>query len=479
MRITAPLPSRAAAAAVLSLLAAGAAAGPAEAGSFEQISRSTGAEGWSPLLSENQPVFTSDSGRWAILRSRAWGSQQGPGNFYIRDIVANTTRPLGDSTVAGFFGVDKAEQNALVVRYAAGGVTSLALVPLAGGAPKVVFSSPTPQVISAALSGDGKTVAASLYESPGLYRIAVGSGAITKVDDVSLELGPRSISDDGQVIAGSELLTGINSGRYYRGTTKTTTPGRTIVSPDGSTVAAVALDGTSWKVLTKRLATGAVKSAALPAEAYDVQWISPDGRYVATSANRSTTPVTPAKVLDTTTGVWSALGGPYAAELEGSLTGLYFNPGVPAPAISRSGRYASERYSEFPGGQLALLDLSGADLPGNQERLSASSFVNVTPPTITCNDGETVATVGGVFTQPRTWTPRPKSATLRITADGVELLDRTLTDPGQPGQNVGQFGTVAFPPTAKSIAYSVKVVYADGAVMTTSEAATPQNFCQR
>ncbi|MBJ7470646.1 MAG: hypothetical protein JHD16_05065 [Solirubrobacteraceae bacterium] len=483
MRTNASRPTRRTRAAVAVALSAAACcasgAAPAQAGSFEQISRISGAQGWAPFLAQNEAIFTSDTGRWAILRSRAWDGPQNIGAYYVRDIVSNTTRPLGDSTVAGFYGLDKAEQNALVIRYAAGGATTLALVPLAGGAPKVIFSSPTTMPISAALSGDGKTVAASPNDGSGLYKISTATKAITKIDTTGVELGPRSISDDGQVIAGSPLPNATFNGVYYRGTTKTTTPGRAIVSPDGSVVAAVAYDGTAWKVITQRLATGAVKSFALPTESYDLQWISPDGRYVASSANQDSEPAVPTKVLDTVTGTWSTLGGPYAFELQASLTGLYFNPGEPAPAISRSGRYASERYSGFAGSHLALFDLAGADLPGDQERLSASSFVNVTPPIITCG-GETVSrNVTGLFSQPRAWMPRPKRATLRITADGVELLNKTLTDPGVPTQSDGDFGTVDFPLDAKLISYSASVVYADGSVVTGTDSAKPRNFCQQ
>src|SRR5690349_17396523 len=104
--------------AALTLAGLGAATATAQAESFEQITRVSGAQGASPFQTFGQPVFTSETGRWSIASVRPYGPTPPSGvqSLWVRDIVANTTRALGDPTVSSAWGVDKAEQNVLVTR---------------------------------------------------------------------------------------------------------------------------------------------------------------------------------------------------------------------------------------------------------------------------------------------------------------------------------------------------------------------------
>ncbi len=472
---------RAAALAALSLTALTAAsAAPAHAGSLEQITRATGAQGWSPFhVNQVTPLFVSDTGRFAIYRYFPYEGAPVGGSILVRNIVSNTTTALGDAKVREFFGVDKAEQNALVERYdPAANKTTLVLVPLAGGPSKVLYTWNTSVDLQAAFSGDGKTVAVSSANDdavPGLYTLTVATRAVKQIDSKRVILTPQSISDDGQVIAGR--FAADYKGVYYRGTAKTDTPSPTVVSKNGAVVATTGyVASTGWKLTTRTLATGATKSFSLPEGVYDIQWISADGRYFATPWSRETDPATPTKVLDTATGKWTTLAGPYSEAVNGSVLGINADSGA-FSLVSRSGRYATAPITLRTPWQLALLDLTGGDLPGDQEPLAATAYVEVSPPLTTCNGEEVDSSLNVYFSQGRSWIGKPKSATIRITADGTQIFNETITTPSTPTQFGGDQRTVPFPRNAKSISITAKVIDADNRTVTESTTVAPRDYC--
>lgn len=453
---------------------------PAQAGSLEQITRATGAQGWSPFhVNDVTPLFVSDTGRYAIYRYFPYDGAPTAGSILVRNIVSNTTTTLGDAKVREFFGVDKAEQNALVERYdPATKKTTLVLVPLAGGTPKVIYTWNADVDLQAAISGDGKTVAVSSANDdavPGLYTLTVASGAVKQIDNVRVILTQDSISDNGQVIAGRTAADW--KGVYYRGTTKTVTTRQTAVSKNGAVVAMTDwVESSGWKLVVRTLATGATKSFSLPEGIYDIQWISADGRYFATSWSRETDPATPTKVLDTTTGTWTTLGGPYSEGIYGAILGINADAGSRS-LVARSGRYAVAPITLRTPWQLGLIDLTGADLPGDQEPLAATAYVEVSPPVVTCNGDETESTLTLTFAQGRSWIGKPKSAAIRITADGTQIFNETLTSPATPTGFADGFRFVDFPASAKSISITAKVVDADNRTVTESTTVAVRDYC--
>ena len=468
-----PLHRRPLAFAAASLVALGVAAGPAQAESFEQVSRYTGAQGASPLLQFSGPVFTSDSGRWAIFSSV---SVAGPVNtspgFYVRDIVANTTRAFGDAKLVQIYGVDRAEQQALVKRYdAAANQTTLALLPIAGGAAKVLRSWSGQRQIDAALSGDGKVVAVSSGDDPqipGLFKLTVATGAVTQISSSRIELGARSISDDGSVIAGRHYASSTAVGAYFRGTTKTDTPAVPVVSPNGATVAGVAREtaGGPLKVVSRTLSTGVTRwSAPLPDSVGDIAWISADGKYLASSASRETQPHTASRILDIAAGTWTDLTGPYATTFQSAIAGQGFAGA--GNLISRNGRFGVTEWGVIARGQLALVDLQGADLPGTQEPLAASAYVNVFRAQRSC-PSEPNSSLRVVFAASQSWIPEPQEATIRVLADGVEIYDETIETPGTPEEPWNGAREVPFPTSTQTITYDVSVVDAAGLTQTAS-----------
>lgn len=453
----------------------GVAAAPASAESFEQISRLTGAQGASPLLQFSSPVFTSDSGRWAIFASTSVADpvNASASGFYVRDIVANTTKPWGDGKVRTIFGVDRAEQQALVSRYdAQTNKTTLALLPVAGGAAKVLWTWTGQRAFDAALSGDGKVVAVSSGDDPdiaGLFKLTVATGAVTKISSYRIELGARSISDDGTVIGGRQYAPGTARGAYFRGTTRVDTPAVPVVSPNGATVAAVASEtpGGPLKILSRTLATGVTRwSAPLPEGSADISWISADGKYLASAASFETQPHTPTSILDIAAGTWTPLTGPYAAIFQTSIAGEGFaafsNP------ISRNGRYGVTEWGVIARGQLALVDIQNGDLPGTQEPMAATAYVNVFRAQRSC-PSEPNSSLRVIFSASQPWIPEPQRATIRVLADGVEVFDETLETPGTPEDPWNGARDVPFPSSTQKITYEVSVVDAAGLTQTATQ----------
>lgn len=460
-------------------------AAPASAESFEQISRLTGAQGASPLLQFSSPVFTSDSGRWAIFASSSAADPISThlAGFYVRDIVANTTKPFGDGKVRTIFGVDRAEQQALVSRYdAPTNKTTLALIPIAGGAAKVLRTWTGQRAFDAALSGDGKVVAVSAGddpEIPGLFKLVVATGAVTQISSSRIELGARSISDDGSVIAGRHYTPGNAMGAYFRGTVKTDTPVVPIVSPNGATVAGVGNEtpGGAPKVLSRTLATGETRwSPALPYGSADIAWISADGKYLASSASLEGETPSPTNILDIAAGTWTPLTGPYATTFQTAIGGLGFanlsNP------ISRNGRYGVAEWGVIARGQLALVDIQNGDLPGTQEPMAATAYVNVFRVQRSC-PSEPNSTLRVIFSRAQSWIPEPRQATIRVLADGDEVFDETLETPGTPEAPWNGAREVAFPTETQTITYEVSVVDAAGLTHTATQstAVLDAQFC--
>lgn len=468
------VPRHALAATTAAVVALGGAASTAQAESIEQITRATGAEGASSTLSGAGPIFTSDSGRWALysLYPLAEGFGGKP-TFRIRDIVANTTRVLGDDKVVAVYGVDRSETNALALRYdAAADKTTLVLLPVSGAAQRVLYTwNGDQRGIEVAFAGGGNVVAVSGLRAPaanGLYTLTISSGAVKKLDSVEVDLGPRSISDDGSVIAGR--LPSTAGGVYYRSGKKTQTPATTIVSPNGAVVAGVAQETPDgpYKILSRTLATGATRwSQPLPASVGDIAWISVDGRYLASTSTRETDPATPARILDVQAGTWTDLGGPYATAVDGSVGGQewagQFN------GVSRNGKYLVAQYGDILGHQLALLDVSGGDLPGTQEPLGATSYVTLGGATAACPGATEPTSVVVYFHRSRSWLPEADRATVRVLADGQLIHTEQFEEQGKGGPDDTGWVSIPFPIGTQTISYDVTVVDGAGRTLTHQE----------
>lgn len=396
-------------------LAGGIVAAPAQAGSYEQISRDTGADGWSRFTGQYRPVLASDSGRYAVY---SYGENFYPGKskggYFIRDIVANTSRPIGDERIVQVFGIDKSEATILALRRLTGNASELVVVSTVTGAVRAIAQIPADETIWAALSGDGKTATYSSYLGTlGLQTVNVATGKATKIADGRYPLNARSLSDDGRVIATGE----IPGGAYFVNGRKTVTAGPAVAAANGSVVISLTdpyLDGTD-KITVRRVATGAEKNYSLPASISNgvLVWAAPDGGSVIISPS-DTGKTQPAQKLDFATGTWTPLTGPYANAFD-LVNLLEFDYGD--NPISRNGKFAVLSYSAISvmPKQAALVNLSGGDLPGSQESLSASSYLGLSPLAPNCTEGGKILVN---FGQPAPWLPAPRRAELSVYFNG-------------------------------------------------------------
>ncbi len=458
----------------LALAVAGAAtATPALAGSWEEVTRASGAQGAAPLFNTSYALAVSDNARYAVFQHVKFGVPASI-KYYVRDTIADTTRELAAGTITGFYGIDRAGQHALVLRNDAASQTLL-LVPLAGGTPKVLLTSD--MFVSAALSGDGKTVVysegqvATSEPVDATYKLNVATGAKTKIDNVAVELTPNSISDDGSVIAGK--IAADQRGVYYRGTAKTVTPSKTIVSPNGAIVVAYNLGSSTGRtVLARRLSDGYTKTLPVAADATDIAWIAPDGLQIAFGSNREHDPILPAQVLNLASGALTPLGGPYAKALDQSYLLGPNDESTSGTAISRSGRYAVTRLNERGNLPLAIVDIQNGDLPGTEAPASASAYVAAGMPLrFTCPEDNPVYTTAVNYNPPQ-WIAPAKRLEIVIKADGVKLADYGFDHPtGESGVNV------EVPDGTSLVTYDIKVIDAANRTLITKDSAAPVSYC--
>lgn len=438
------------------------------AGSYEQVDRLTGAQGAASLTKTTSPVHTSDTGRYAVFTTGPLGfafpdGPTAPPTF-VRDIVTNTTWQLA-RTNEGVAGFTTNEATALVLSTSSTGARTVVLRPVAGGADRVIATYPASEFISAAISGDGSTVAAA-SDAGKVSVFDVRSGTRREYAVRQPLLGKRSLSDDGKVLVGATADGqgfSILSGKVSR------LPRPTVISPNGAIAISTVEPGgpatPTTAITAYRLADGVSKTYPLPiSRSGGIAWVAPDGLRMLFSP-AGAFPGTRASVLDLTTGRWSDVPGAYGTELLG--TAIYFG-GPFGAAISRSGRFATVQYGGAASVKhAALVSVEERDLPGEQEPLSAASYTEFSAPIITCGSP---GFIGLVFTRPASFVPAPTSNEVVITANGTEVFRETLTEPFSAADSVFPTTTLAtLPAGTKKLELSTTVRLADGSVLRASE----------
>lgn len=446
-----------------------AAPAPASSAPIEQVSRATGPQGAAVFTTYGQPLAVSNDGRQATFIDRDYRRAQVP--IVVRDIVANTTTTIGmlprDAQVLG---VDKA-QTKLLVRE---GQTVL-LRSFAGTALRTIATfDPEAYDASAALSANGKVVVVSDGENTLTFRNADTGAAVRTISyDDKLKLSSQAISDDGSVVAG-ELGSAFGFYATADGTVHPIgSPG--VVSGDGSAVVSVGPFPGDPTVITAT-ADGSSREFAAPTTSYNFPlWVAPDASRVV-SGSFSVLGGS-ANVLQVSTGKWSKFG----AAVSASLTGDLVRSSGPRTVLSPNLKYALFPYGGYVSGQLAIADTAGGDLPGVQEAISASSYLQVTPPFVANCDPSATSEIGVLFQRPGTWVPKPLVAWLRVSVDGKLVLNRSLTkaydlsiypNPQQPNGI-----SIPFPSTAKQIGISVTTLDVNGRFLTSREVTKPYSFC--
>lgn len=437
------------------------------AGSYEQVDRLTGAQGAASLTQTTSPVHTSDTGRYAVFTTGPLGfafpdGPTAPPTF-IRDIVTNTTWQLARTheIVVDF---TTNEATALVLSRSSTGARTVVLRPVAGGADRVIATYPASELVNAAISGDGNTVAAASNGKVSVFDVRTGTRRDYAVSQPLL--GKRSLSDDGKVLVGA---TRDGNGFSILGGKVSRLPRPTVISPNGAiAISAVEPGGpsTSASAITAyRLADGVSKTYPLPIpRSGGIAWVAPDGLRMVFSPTGGF-PGTRASVLDLTTGRWSDVPGAYGTELLNRS--IYFG-GPFGAAISRSGRFATVQYGGAASVRhAALVSIEERDLPGEQEPLSAASYTEFSAPWVPCGSPGFIALV---FSRPAGFVPAPTSNEVVITANGAEVFRETLTEPFSAADSMFPTTTHAtLPAGTKRLALSTTVRLADGTVLRASE----------
>lgn len=451
----------------------------AAAGSYEQVTRASGAQGSSPFDSWVAQGGASDTGRFALYSS---GPVFPPlQTLQVRDIVANTTRSYA-TNVARIFGADRLETKVLILRRVTPTADSdqqLVLVSTLTGGSKVLATFDDMSTVDAAISGDGNTIAISEFSyatgdavaSTKLVNLRTKAETPVPTGLKAIRFSERSLSDDGKVLAG---IVDLDRGFYFARGQFVETPENTVVSPNGAIIAYSHATGPGEppsEVQTKRLASGQVRAYPYPAGAGRgaVAWIAPDGSRIAISGDREAN--TPARSVNLATGAWSTFGGPYALSLQWPITDSMTTP---ASTISRNGKYALIDYAQGNGsGQTAIVDLAGGDLPGGQEQLSASSYVRVSPLLAFCGLQAQVYMTYGKADAP--WLPAPRKARLEAFVDGVKVADQTYDSLQPAPDEESVFLPVPIAAGAKQLTYRATVV--DGFGKTLKDTTTSDVNC--
>lgn len=441
----------------------------ASAESYEQVSRANGPQGWAPFLSQNTPEAVSDDGRLAVFASGGFQEQR----VFVRDIVANTTTPLGGDNVYAVLGFDKAARQMLLLRHTGPGITfRLEVVPTNGGRATVLKTLPNGNV-TGAISGDGKTVVYSDRCGGKATQVSLVTGTQTALSTGPIDcptISPNSLSDDGKVI-GVVNEQGFRGGAYISGGKLTETPGSPVVSPDGAIIAYLGYDAPSGRrtVIARRLADGATRTALFPDALRfgAIAWISPDGYRIAVSAPGTDLEGDPSQVLNVAAGTWSRFGGAYAGGINQDLLMSFQLPyASTGSVISRSGRYGLVALSDQPQADLALVDLTGGDLPGTQEPVAASSYTAGGIAPRTCGQASKVA---ASFAKLPSWIPNPRRAEMTVSVGGKVLARSVYSGQGNPVDLPSVFGDVPASSGATKFVSVAAVVDHLGRTLTSSE----------
>lgn len=468
-----------------------AAPAPARPGTYEQISRASGAAGATKLeaASTPAPLWVSDLGITAAYNGTGQ-SITSPTvalpTTVLRNTLANETRAFGPDRGA-LVSADRTEQIGLFRRLVRVGdyqvSRSWAVGRIDGrGALRQLDVSEFATVV---MSGNGRFVFSS--DQQGLRRLDLASGQWTTIEPFAL-IGRMAVSDDGQVVAG--LAVDVQAQRLdaavWRGTTKTTLisgyPYRgegsePALSADGSTVFTFGLageDGNGIEITARRLRSGRRFTTLVPFQkSYDARpiWLDPQGDRIAYALgyqDPDAGPVESAQVW-TVGGGWATFGGAFASSL--THTGSSVLPGA---AISRNGRFAALAYND----QVALVSLTGVPLIGNplgREALSATSYFD-TIGIDSCGFGFS-SIFSGSFTRPAAWAPVPRSAHIEI-GDGTQVLEQAdwtkpLPRPGAANVPDADFISVTFPlGTEHTRTLSLRVVDGDGGIVSERQSVT-------
>ncbi|MBJ7473140.1 MAG: hypothetical protein JHD16_17675 [Solirubrobacteraceae bacterium] len=417
--------------------------------SYEQITRADGGRGATALktLETPQPVFASDLGLSAayVNGPSFLQLQPPPASTVVRNTLTNRSQNLG-SSAGQLISADRLEQTGLFRATVPGtegepAKTFFRIARLDGrGTPRdLPISSSYAQV---ALSGNGRFVISS--DELGLRRLNIATGQWTQLAQVGL-IGRTSVSDDGQTVAAIDFNfeTLQVSAVIYRGAERSVLvenypfsgDGEPLLSRDGRTAFTLTRGGEYPEPSTltvHQLATGQTKTTTLPFEkVYDARplWVDPQGDKIAFALGTQDRDgvLEPAKVFDTKTGAWSTFGGPFSTSLTSAPQSFSGGP----TAISRNGRYAALAFND----QVALVNLTGGPLVGNilgREALSASSYLD-SPGLDYCGFGFSSSFVG-VFTRPAAWVNAPRRAKITVSNGTQVLADETWTTPARyPG----------------------------------------------
>lgn len=467
-------------AALLAALGFAIAANAAQAATYEQVSRASGPAGAAPFAPDGAlPRLTGDDGRHAYFTTfspKDYSPVTPFGKVVGRDALTNVTTPFrggpdGRTIIRGW---DAAEKQILALRFDLSTGYQHVLAPASGGPERVVFSDADFENPDVQITGDGKSLVFSSGQN-GTRIQNLATGAVRQIDARSLSIGRASLSDDGSVIAGISYDAGQPVGGYFRAGTFTPLPGSAVVSANGRAVAYLA-PGEPAVLHVRSLPSGAETTSPVPAVAGaepGIQWISPDGKRVVVAPRYSPAP-NGAQAFDVGPGRWNTFGGVYS----GSIGGDEFTSGGGASSsISRSGRYATVRYQ----GQVALVDLTGRQLAGGGDPLSASSYFRPTT-TRECNWNQdpawvdTSATVA-TFERPAPWVPKPLAATVTVSFDGKVAKSRALTKSvtplgyGEPPLPAASL-SVPVPQSATTVAVKTTVVDHAGRVVTGTKTET-------
>lgn len=397
----------------------------AAAAPYEQINRTSGANGTSPLWGyASRGTAVGDLGRYAGWEDTPSGVATPTTQGYVRDIVLNTTYTYGGG-VQRVYGFDRAETRALLLRTRSG-KRQVVVVPIAGGAPLIVaeFSDPAQRTPEAALSGDGRKVVVSAEGygtkvfalTGGTVRLSRVLSATTWID----RFGSRAISDDGGVVLGYDA----NVGRWWiwgrsGGQRELWGAQGAAVDPIGTTAAWV--NQSEHRLIIRNLLTGADRSYPVnpTSEGPSVLWIAPGGTsLVLAQEYYDTSGVGPAGAQR-----WSPGAGQTSTSTPfGSRFSSVIRGGYDPTLISADGRFLLTGGSG--GKPIALMSSSASHIVGANEGFSASAYLLAGSFVETCG---VPAKFQVGLVQPQPFVPKPVKAVLTARVDGRVIASGTIS----------------------------------------------------
>lgn len=389
---------------------------PLSAAPYEQVDREAGVFGDAPLFgSLPRGVALGDVGRYAGFERTPYDDDgvEGPSSGFVRDIVSNTTIDYGGG-VRRIYGIDRAERRALILR-TRGGKFQVVVVPIAGGAPIVVFERGINEYEpTAALSGDGRKAVVSDTSGTWLYDLTGGTATyVLTLSYKKVTLYPNGVSDTASVIVAREY----DSGDWYllRSTGTETYPVKIV----GASSARVDALGTTIAYTTGQLL--AVQNIKAKTEqrvplAWNVDgvlWVGERGSKVVIGRSSSNY-ASPAKAYTPATNSWGDYGDRFARWINGDSWN--------STPISANGRFAL--FGGFWGGApVVLADTTGAHIPGANDGLAASAYIRASHVVERCTDP---AEFGVRLVSPN-YSPAPVKAVVTVKLDGVVVGSGTIT----------------------------------------------------